>query len=503
MISDAFLGVVLVARQTSSQAQVVFQYPRTTEIEASTVFGLGGSEFGKFALPTQWLMNRKLDFEIEQCGPSIAARTCPTGSSRSQWDHLRFVSFPCDCSPPDDREPTSDLPAQVTAFNIVFVFDARELSESDAELFWQALATISRAVIAEEHRCSYLTRQVSLMLQGSEPASVNLCQILTRAYHGLRSPNQGVSLYVNESILTHVGVIPFGQAPTPPSGHQSLLLTCNPDSLQSLLPVDSASNARRLIDAADPSKTIKDHMIELGLPISTIQRISQHLVYWKKARIVHPLNKRLVLGLSPNGAWAQAGVSPSAETLNEFRTKFGLKSSENAFSQILFAFSNGKRLSDVKDILTEDIPQLHNKFSELCVFLLAKGVLAYSGQFFRYFPPLTGSRAAPGGPGGKRFGGFSAIQRPKFQNQLPHEIRSQFSPLEFDIIHERLRSNAVGSELMIKLIANYVKKHIDLLTARVELNEQNRCTNDDFHKYTEALTGGYLDSLLVQYACDL
>ena len=56
---------------------------------------------------------------------------------------------------------------------------------------------------------------------------------------------------------------------------------------------------------------------------------------------------------------------------------------------------------------------------------------------------------------------------------------------------------------MVKLISNYVKKHKDLLTARVELNEQNRCMNEDFHKYTEALMCGYLDSLLVKYECDL
>ena len=55
---------------------------------------------------------------------------------------------------------------------------------------------------------------------------------------------------------------------------------------------------------------------------------------------------------------------------------------------------------------------------------------------------------------------------------------------------------------MIKFISKYVKRHKDLMTARVELNEQNRCTNEDFHRYTEALTSGFLDSLLIKYECD-
>lgn len=502
MSDDPFLGVVLVARQASSQAQVVFQYPKDQVESGSSVFGIGLIEFGKFSLPAKWLMNRKLDFEIESCGPSLSNHS-QTHPNLPEHGHprLRFISFPCECAMTEENR-AGEAPAipLVTAFNVVFVFDGAKLTEEAAELFWQALATISRAFIVEEQRDMYLSNEVSMML--SKPTSdeqTNLSRILVNAYEGVRSEDRGVSLYVNDSVLTHIGVIPFGEAPEPPAGHQALLLTCDADSLQAKLPVDSASNVRRLIDAGDPSKTIKDHMIELGLPISTIQRISQHMVYWRKAKIVHPLNKRIVLSLSP----CSNGVYPSTDFLAEFKFKFGLKL-DALYFRILYAFSQGKKLSDVKDVLLEEIPQLTNKFSEMCVNLLSKGILTYSAQFFRYFPPLSGARVGPG-PGPKRFpgGGFSSSQRPKFQNQLPHEIRCQYSPAEFEIIFERLRYNSIGSELMIKLISNYVKKHKDLLTARVELNEQNRCTNEDFHKYTEALMGGYLDSLLVKYECDV
>lgn len=471
---------------------MIFQHP-FPDGKFQNPFGIGSVEFAKFAMPAQWLMNRKLDFEMEKCGPSIAARM--TAEIPVEWERLRCISFPCDCVHGESSEgprPTT----LVTAFNVVFVLNSSLVSEDDAELYWQALATLSRAIIAEEQRCYFLSDQVSPISSGQASGLVDTFKAV---FTGLSSPDKGVSLYVNDSILTHVGVIPFSEAPDPPQGHQAIVLTCNADALQTILPVDSASNVRRVIDAADPSKTIKDHMIELGLPISTIQRISQHLIYWKKAKIVHPLNKRLVLALSPEFV-GSPGIRPPPHVWEEFKVKFGMFKSEAVWYQTLHAFSLGKRLGDVRESLVEEIPQFISKFSELCAFLIANDVLTFSAQFFRYFPPVGGPRTAAG-PTGKRLG-LLASQRPKFQNQLPHEIRSEFSPIEFEIIFERLKFNAAGAELMVKMISKYVKRHKDLLTARVELSEQNRCTNEDFHRYTDALITGYLDSLLVRYDAD-
>jgi hypothetical protein len=474
-----FLGIALVVRHASSQSQVVFQHPAGSDSKEN-FFGIGWIELGKFALPAHWLMNRKLDFEIEQCGPILSSH----GQQllNKNWNHLRFVSFPCDCdeSPPGAASATPS----VSAFNIVFVFDSRYISDDTAELFWQALATLSRALIVEEGRCRYLSDQVSLLMGGGSES--NLSSTLVSIFEALRSDSRQISLYVNGSILTHLSVIPFNEAPEPPSSHESLLLLTKADTLQQQLPVDSASNVRRLIDAADPSKTMKDHMIELGLPISTIQRISQHLVYWNKARIVPPLNKRLVLSLSP----ALLSIQPSADILAEFRTRFGLTKPE-AYFFILYAFSRGKRLSDIKESLTDEFPSLSSRFNDLCSLLLSNRILDYNHQFFRYFPPT------------KRLGPNIPHQRPKFQNLLPHEIRSEYSPTEFEVIFERLKYNSVASELMIKFISKYVKRHKDLMSARIELNELHRCSNEDFHRYTEPLTSGYLDSLLVRYDCDL
>ena len=484
MTQDPLLGVVLVVRQASSQAQVVLRIGLAES--PGSVFNIGPVEFAKFAMPASWLMNRKLDFEIGNCGPSIAARSGITTAS-----DLRFVSFPCDCVSLNEYEENREKPISlVTAFNIVFILDSRLVTDDLAELYWQCISTLSRAIIQEEERCYFLSLQGEKLMDQASALVSNLYSLFQTAYDGLSSIERGVSLYVNDSILTHIGVIPFSSAPPPPQGYQSLLLTCDADTLQTRLPVDSASNVRRLIDATDPTKTIKEHMIELGLPVSTIQRISQHLVYWKKAKIVPTLNKRTVLILNPS----LDHIAPSADLLSRFASRYNIRSHSIARSiwfTLLNMFSNGQSLSEIKESVLSEIPQLQSKFSDVCTFFLSHQILTFSESFYRYFP-------GGGGQPAKRIPG-----RPKFQNQLPPEIRSQFSPFEFDVIFEKLQFNTIGAEMMIRFISHYVKQHKDLMTARIELNERFRYTNDDFHKFTECLVGHHMDSLLVKYECDV
>jgi len=501
MMDDSFLGIVLVVRQASSQAQVALQTGIKVAEYPTSVFGIGYVEFAKFVMPASWLMNRKLDFEIETCGPSIRDRCAYEHELQQSNDelNLRFVSFPCDCvsqpavKPAEDNDVPGEPISLVTAFNIVFVLDSRKVKDDQAELYWQCISTLSRAIIQEEDRCFYLSRQVSQLSEPGLISKTNLYQILSDAYTGLSSPEKGISLYVNDSILTHIGVIPFSSAPQPPQGYQSLFLTCDADLLQTKLPVDTASNVRRLIDAADPTKTIKEHMIELGLPVSTIQRISQHLVYWKKARIVPTLNKRTVLILNPQ----LDCVSPPSDVLAAFASRYNIRSMTSArtvYFRLINMFA-GKTLAEIKETVSAEIPILQSKFNDVCTFLLSNRLLTFSESYYRYFP------GGGGGPPAKRVPG----SRPKFQNQLPPEIRSQFSPYEFDVIFEKLKFNPSGAEMMIRLISNYVKPHKDLMTARIELNERFRCSNEDFHKYTECLLGEHqasMDSLLVKYECD-
>jgi hypothetical protein len=399
------------------------------------------------------VMNKKLDFEIS-----------------NENEFLRFVSFPCDCVRPAG--------GSVASFNLVFIFDSNHINDQTAELYFEAIATISRAIVSEESRSAYLTNEINLINSNNDS---NLITIISKIFNGLKSPDRAVSLYVNDCVLTHINTIDLGEAPPPPPGHMALLLTTDPNDLQTQLPVDSASNVRRVIDAADPHKSIKDHMIELGLPVSTIQRVSQHLVYWKKARIVHPLNKRSVLCLNPDGPFRGVRVDGEEEFIQKH-----FNSNLNLFYEFIFNFSKGFELSQIK----EKFENL--RFNDIVHHLLSRGYLSQSLPFYRYIPPVRPLNRPP----------LLDIRRPKFQQSLPNEIRSQFSPSEFELIFEKLNQDPVGSELMVKLISNYVKNHEDLLTARIELNEIYRCTNEDFHRYTEKLSG-YLDGLLVLYNCDL
>ncbi|KAF4660982.1 hypothetical protein FOL47_006888 [Perkinsus chesapeaki] len=181
--------------------------PNSTE---PRILGIGLSEFAKFAGPCGSWNNRRFDFEMDS-GPldlpeaiKVAASSTQTTTTASPcfrcetnpaWNHLRFVCYPCDCTRPIVGPGVRGPPSRTTAsrragssesttggnrrsrsmlrssqsqavswFNIVLVFDARRVTLRSTTVHFQAVQTISRALVAEENRCGYLSEQVKGLL---------------------------------------------------------------------------------------------------------------------------------------------------------------------------------------------------------------------------------------------------------------------------------------------------------------------------------------------------
>ncbi|KAF4660971.1 hypothetical protein FOZ61_003642 [Perkinsus olseni] len=191
--------------------------PNSTE---PRILGIGLSEFAKFAGPSASWNNKRFDFEMDS-GPldlpeaiKVAASSTHTTTTASPcfrcetnpaWNHLRFVCHPCDCTravvgpggralggrtSASRRAGSSDPPTgtrghskpvrrssqsqAVSWFNIVLVFDARRVTLRSTTMHFQAVQTISRALVAEENRCGYLSEQVKGLLgRGNGPSCVN------------------------------------------------------------------------------------------------------------------------------------------------------------------------------------------------------------------------------------------------------------------------------------------------------------------------------------------
>ena len=413
---DAFLGLVLVARQEGGQPEVVYLCPDNASRD-NKVFGIGVREFAKFAMPTSWLTNRRFDYEID-----TGNRVSWTGSH----SHLRLVSFPCDSR--YMRAPDSGV-SRVESFNIVCVFDSTKIDENSTEVFWQAVSTLSRAIIAEERRCSFLSSEVALVRRMKPSRLVNM---LGKAFIDLKSKqSKSVSLYVNDCIHAHIGIIPFRTAPDPPSMHKSILITVSKDDLQRLLPVDSASVIRRVIDAADPQKTLKDHMIDLGLPLSAIQRVAQHLVYWGRAVIVNPIDLSSTFNVFADGLDV---ALRSGKVLNDFRNSFGVE--DSVFFGILALISQGENVSQIADLFMTGCAGLTPKILDLMSWLMQRGIIMQQTSFYYYTNHFIDKNPI--------LAKQQASQIPmNFARAIPQAVKKRFSQQEMRAIYSKLGCDAL------------------------------------------------------------
>ena len=413
---EAFLGMVLVVRQEGGQPEVIYICPENCGSD-NKVFGIGAREFAKFAMPNAWLINRRFDYEID-----TGNRVSWTGTD----SHLRLVSFPC-----DSRYMRASVSGEsrVESFNIVCVFDSTKIDENSTEVFWQAVSTLSRAIIAEERRCSFLSTEVALIRRMK---SCRLVNMLGKAFLELRSSlSQSVSLYVNDCIHAHIGIIPFRTAPDPPSMHKSILITVSKDDLQRLLPVDSASVIRRIVDAADPQKTLKDHMIDLGLPLSAIQRVAQHLVYWRRAVIVNPIDMTSTFNVSPNclDVALRAG-----NPLSDFRNSFGVE--DSSFFATLALISLGENAAQLSELLMVSHAGVASRILEVLSWFLQRGLIFQQTAFYYYTNNFIDKNPI--------LAKQQASQIPmNFARGIPQVVRKRFSQQEMRAIYSKLGCDAL------------------------------------------------------------
>ncbi|KAF4691147.1 hypothetical protein FOZ60_016135 [Perkinsus olseni] len=235
--ASPLLGMVMVAQQQGGQGQVCFWHPSTLtsssqyymaehhahQPQSSTppspstetagpnsteprILGIGLSEFAKFAGPSASWNNKRFDFEMDS-GPLDLPEAIKVAASSTQTTTTASPCFRCSSVIPvtalelllvPEAEPwvagrrragglgapTLPQALEVTAnlyggrlkaswFNIVLVFDARRVTLRSTTMHFQAVQTISRALVAEENRCGYLSEQVKGLLgRGNGPSCV-------------------------------------------------------------------------------------------------------------------------------------------------------------------------------------------------------------------------------------------------------------------------------------------------------------------------------------------
>lgn len=358
-------------------------------------FGIPSLIFAKLMLPDDKLCNRPFYLEID-------AGRRETKHRHGPWSHLLFVSFPCNVAelsgPRVMPVGVVDPRKRVQRFNVVYVLDSRltRRQEQHTSVLWRVSAHLAQALVNEEIRDGYLSREVerlasaSLEEQSSSPTNdaaatgCGLDRLLEKALEGVRKQGYS-SLRVNGSVLCQVCVFPRHEAPTPPTDQQALVLTCIREELYAELGLDSADIIMDVVDAADPRTSVGELARRLAIPIRTLQRVAQHLIYWKKMRVVEVFRSGTRIDVR-RGADSGPG-SPLADRFHEWQQRHFADmlgqghTVELAFSEVMSAFAGGQPLKEIEQRLRHVAD-----FDQLLEWLVGENLLIQLAQYYHFLP---------------------------------------------------------------------------------------------------------------------
>lgn len=410
---DALLGVVFVAQLPSQPPTVIYQHPRGRGTPCQAVprcaatprdatlrpgaapgedsplaeyFGIPAMILAKLSLPDEMLCNRPFYLEMD-------AGQRETSHEHGPHSHLHFVSFPCNVSefsrPDASQQAKVDPKIKVQRFNIVHVLDSLRTCRHDkqASTMWQVSAHVSRALVSEETREGYLSKELQ-RLAAKEPrpegGRQRLCleQLLQDMFEGVKQHGHKL-LRVNGSILCQVSVFPKQEAPAPPSAGQALALSCHRDELMAELPVDFAEIVLRVVENVAPTVSLGELMVRLALPLGTLQRVAQHLVYWKKARVVDVFQPTTRLAVTPGITVAQ--YSAAARRFYHFQEGWQgaqkTKAHQLMFSEVIAACFRGLTLEEVRAELDEGVD-----FNRVLEWFIAEGLVVQLATYCHFLP---------------------------------------------------------------------------------------------------------------------
>eukprot|EP00930_Biecheleria_cincta_P099874 TRINITY_DN91488_c0_g1_i1.p1 TRINITY_DN91488_c0_g1~~TRINITY_DN91488_c0_g1_i1.p1 ORF type:complete len:540 (-),score=98.13 TRINITY_DN91488_c0_g1_i1:58-1677(-) len=491
---DALLGVAFVAQLPSMQPEVVCLHcaqefepvsPRTSRSSSLTgglpkpgelpmdalgmpmassvedlreklreCFGVPAKIFAKLLLPDEEISNQPLFLEID-------AGQRETLHRHNELSHLLFVSFPCMTSevssldnPSVSSAEGADPLAKVQCFNLVYVLDSRRVSRvgKQASILLEISKRVSMSLLAEEEQTAYVSKEIRRLASvqilcdsDSETLPAGLDTLVAELYAGARHRSLR-SFNVNGNHLCHACFLLKEE--DVPAADQTLAFSCDREALLAELAKHSAAvpcfaEVSSLVAAAALTTSFRELVDLLNLPICTIQKAAQHLVQWKKARVVDVFTEETRVALIPD-------VDTSAHSLRSQRFQALAQrvapamddSSELTFEEVAATFSGGQQLCEIKDYFLSS-----SAFEHILEWLLAEDLLVQLATYYHFLPSSAKQPAA----------------NQNVSANISSEIREHFIPkllseAELLLLASR-SSNAEQLLFLCRFVAGFARAH--------------------------------------------
>jgi len=391
----------------------------------------------------------------EMC-QKLADQNLSEADLRHHWDSLSPTRQNSQEAPSTDR--------QVVSINIVHVLDSRRTGRQDAHTstLWEVSAHLSRALLTEEEHESYLIEQINCLASAQQNydhvdtvlAKSSLARLLRDMTEGVKERGYK-TLWVNGCLLCQVCVFPKHEAPAPPSADNALALLCSREDLLHQLPLDSAEIVHRVIVAACPQVSLGELMVRLALPLATLQRVAQHLVYWKKARVLEVLQDETRVTVARSLITVDSALEESFERWYKKNKRQSELGHRVTLSETIQAFSKGRSLKQVRTEI-KGVDNNNNNgvdFDRLLEWLVAEDLLVQLGTFCRFLP----SRAS-------RTGWYNI-------NEVKTNVKKRYLHIHFNEDDLRLLATRAGdddeSDQRLRFLCGFV---VDFACAHVRID---------------------------------
>ncbi|KAL4239681.1 Nitrogen permease regulator-like 3 [Mactra antiquata] len=319
-------------------------------------------------------------------------------------EELRFIGFPVLL----DDAPENKTGHKISSFNVIFVLQAKH-GPWVVSCYQDLAKQLSVALKHEEERCQYLSIQAKIMSTVYEEVSSlpedmlsspfesiiqksELASQLQQIYDSLNQ--QGLAqLYINHWIeinfcLPHKlhylqsGFRSFKKEPESIEKslkslrpYHGILLLQSQSVLLETLPVDCTPALSRLVQVANPLRSLQTLALEADLSLFQVFQLVCHLVYWAKAVVIYPLCETNIYVLSP-----MANTHGSSKLVEDFTQEFPGKSLPVELSE----FSFPTQLRDTHTMLS-NIGSTDMKVS-MVVWMLQRHLLIQLHQYVFFVP---------------------------------------------------------------------------------------------------------------------
>ncbi|KAI8879050.1 UPF0171-domain-containing protein, partial [Backusella circina FSU 941] len=337
-------------------------------------------------------------------------------SSNSHHSKSSTTDSTSNSSNSSDEDGLSPTSIHMTLFHVVFVLCSPDL-ELNAQidtLYKNVILRYTSALRYEQLRCGYVQEEVEKVLALKEEAfnkgtsydhmmkdilnessmARDIRQIYTaisanKAAHiiindfidlSLQIPlnnkannTKNLTSYDNASLMDIYGASGYEYDHFPVlCPYHTLLLLEDPEEVLKNMPLDASPTLVQLVQILTPTQSLQELHLLLDCSLAQIYRLAAHLIYWRKAKVIHTINTRNTYVVSPNA---------NLDDLVALEADFKLHVPNLSLTVLLSRLSHNQPYSQIYRV-----KELKNQYLEALTWLIRKDLVV---QFHMYLVCLV------------------------------------------------------------------------------------------------------------------